>query len=124
LVQLRLLRPYPVAAIRAALAGKGAVAAIDQNLSMGMGGVLHAELASALYGIPGAPPILASFVGGLGGRDISAEEFYAIADDLQQAIANGVAPEPSLLYTDAELRQHRGLQAIAMTEREEIEART
>jgi pyruvate ferredoxin oxidoreductase alpha subunit len=84
--------------------------------------VLHTELAAALYGIPGVPPVLASFIGGLGGRDISAEELYAIADDVQQAIVNGVAPEPRLLYTDAELRQLRGLQAIAMTERKEIEA--
>jgi pyruvate ferredoxin oxidoreductase alpha subunit len=124
LVRLRLLRPYPVAAIRAALVGKRAVAVIDQNLSMGKGGVLHTELASALYGFPDAPPILASFVGGLGGRDISAEEFYAMADEMQQAIAVGVVPEPRLLYTASELRQFRGLQAIAVAERGTIEART
>jgi pyruvate ferredoxin oxidoreductase alpha subunit len=34
------------------LAGKKGVAVIDQNISMGMGGVLHSELASVLYGLP------------------------------------------------------------------------
>ncbi|MEW6269992.1 MAG: pyruvate synthase, partial [Thermodesulfobacteriota bacterium] len=50
LVRPRLLRPYPREALRRALLGKRAVAVIDQNLSMGKGGVLHAELAEALYG--------------------------------------------------------------------------
>ncbi|MDX1485064.1 MAG: pyruvate synthase, partial [Alphaproteobacteria bacterium] len=78
LLRPRLLRPFPAAALRAHLAGKKAVAVIDQNLSMGKGGILHAEIADALYGAEGAPPILASFIGGLGGRDIAAEEFYEI----------------------------------------------
>jgi pyruvate ferredoxin oxidoreductase alpha subunit len=55
LVRPRLLRPFPEAALRRALAGKKGVAVLDQNLSMGKGGVLHAELASALYGQADAP---------------------------------------------------------------------
>lgn len=124
LVRLRLLRPFPVQAIRRALAGKGAVAVIDQNVSMGKGGVLHAELASALYGAAGAPPILASYIGGLGGRDIQAAEFYEIAREVKRAATRGVTPEPRLLYTEAELRQIKELQAIALAERQEIEAGT
>ena len=120
LVRLRLLRPYPVAALRAALAGKQAVAVIDQNLSMGKGGVLYTELLSALYGHKDAPPIVASFVGGLGGRDIPAEEFYEIAQQLQQASTAGSAPEPRLLFTETELRQFKKLQAIAVVERNEL----
>ena len=113
LVRPKLLRPYPVEAIRQAIAGKRAVAVIDQNLSVGKGGVLFAELASALYGQPEAP-LLASYVGGLGGRDISAEEFFRIADELRSAIAaNRAPPGPRLLYTEGELRQIRNLQAIA-----------
>ena len=120
LVRPRLLRPYPAGAMRAALAGKRAIAVIDQNLSMGKGGVLHSELASVLYGDKRAPPIVASFIGGLGGRDISAEEFYEITATLKQAIASGETPPPRLLYTETELRQVRKLQAIAMVERNEL----
>ena len=120
LVRPRLLRPYPAEAIRRALAGKQAVAAIDQNLSMGKGGVLHSELGSVMYGHPGAPPIIASFIGGLGGRDISAEEFYEIAKQMRQAAATGNTPEPRLLYTQNELRQFRKLQAIAVVERQDL----
>ena len=120
LVRPRLLRPYPAEAIRRALAGKQAVAVIDQNLSMGKGGVLHSELASVLYGRKDAPPIIASFIGGLGGRDISAEEFYEIAKQMRQAAATGNTPEPRLLYTQNELRQFRKLQAIAVVERQDL----
>ena len=94
---------------------------IDQNISMGLGGVLHAELTSALYGQPDAPPILASFIAGLGGRDITSEEFFAIAKETQQAVADGKSPSPRLLYTETELREIRKLQAVAQVEREELQ---
>ena len=119
LVRPRLLRPYPADALRRALAGRRGVAVIDQNLSIGKGGVLHAELASALYGRPDAPPVLASFIGGLGGRDIGAEEFYAMAEAVRRAADAGRTPEPRLLYTADELREVRKLQGIARAERQE-----
>lgn len=119
LVRPRLLRPFPAAALRRALAGKKGVAVIDQNLSMGMGGVLHGELAGALYGRAGMPPVLASFIGGLGGRDIAAEEFYEMAAVTQRACREGNTPPPRLLYTADELRQMRKLQTVAHAERME-----
>jgi pyruvate ferredoxin oxidoreductase alpha subunit len=122
LVRPRLLRPFPAEALRRALRGKRGVAVIDQNLSLGMGGVLHAELASALYGEPGAP-LLASFVGGLGGRDIGPEEFREMAAETLRAVERGSAPAPRLLYTRGELRELRKLQGIAHAERSEIAAR-
>ncbi len=120
LLRPRLLRPFPEAQIRTALAGKRAVGVIDQNLSVGKGGVLHAEVASALYGVPGAPPILASFVGGLGGRDIVPEEFFEMARVLRTASERGETPPPRLLYTTDELRETRKLQAIAQVERDAL----
>jgi pyruvate ferredoxin oxidoreductase alpha subunit len=119
LVRPRLLRPFPEARFRELLAGKGGVAVIDQNLSMGKGGVLFTELASALYGQQGAP-VLASFIGGLGGRDISLEEFYEMAAVTRKAAAAGIAPPPRLLYTEDELREVRKLQAIAQVERQRL----
>lgn len=118
LVRPRLLRPYPAERLRALLLGKGAVVVIDQNLSMGKGGVLYTELASALYGRPGAP-LLLSFIGGLGGRDVRAEEFYEMVAVAKRAIETGSAPEPRLLYTAEELRELRKLQAVALVERKE-----
>ena len=120
LVRPRLLRPFPADAIREALAGKQAVAVIDQNLSTGQGGVLHGEIAAALYGRADAPPVLASFVGGLGGRDISAEELFEIVGLTREAAARGETLAPRLLYTDTELREMRKLQAVAHVERADL----
>jgi pyruvate ferredoxin oxidoreductase alpha subunit len=120
LLRPRLLRPFPAEMFRNLLAGKSGVAVIDQNISMGMGGVLHSELAGALYGHPQAPPQLLSFIGGLGGRDISLEELFEIADVTSNAVATKQTPPPRLLYTEQELREMRKLQAVASVERDEL----
>lgn len=65
LIRPRLIRPFSAQAFQRLLAGKKGVAVIDQNLSMGIGGILHSELSAALYGQANAPAILMSFVGGL-----------------------------------------------------------
>lgn len=111
-VRPRLLRPYPASALRAALRGKQAVAVVDQNLSMGSGGVLYAELAGALQGRE-EMPLLVSFIGGLGGRDIGDAEFFAMASEARDAARRREVLEPRLLYTARELRELRKLQAIA-----------
>ncbi len=113
-----LLRPFPRESVRRILAGKKGVAVIDQNLSIGFGGVLHSEVASALYGLPDAPLSLNSFIGGLGGRDISAEEFFEIASVTAGAAADGRSLPPRLLFTGEELAEVRRLQAIAKARRE------
>jgi pyruvate ferredoxin oxidoreductase alpha subunit len=122
LVRPRLLRPYPDEPLRQALAGKRGVAVVDQNLSMGKGGVLHSEMASVLYGHPNMPPLIASFVGGLGGRDIVPEEFFEMVRVLQRAADEGKTPPARLLFTADELREVRKLQAIAHAERKELKS--
>ena len=52
LARVRLFRPFPREKVRQLLKGRLAVAVIDQNISMGMGGVIHSEFATALYGMP------------------------------------------------------------------------
>lgn len=116
LVRPFLIRPWPGAALRAALGGKSAVVVMDQNLSMGMGGVLHSEVASVLYGHADMPPILMSAVGGLGGRDIVYDEYAALAHQALDAAKTGECPPPRLLYTENELREMRKFQAIAAVE--------
>ena len=95
------------------------MAVIDQNLAFGFGGVLHGELCSALYGLPDAP-LLLSFIGGLGGRDIPQSELFAMARVAAEAAERGQAPPPRLLYTADELRELRKLQTLARVERNDL----
>lgn len=120
LARVRVFRPFPQEKIRQLLTGRRAVAVIDQNISMGMGGVLHSELTTALYGLRDAPAVLASYIGGLGGRDISQQEFFKMLDELKQASDKGETLPPRLLYTQNELTEIRNLQAIAQAEHAEI----
>jgi len=113
-----MLRPFPAQKFVESLGGKKAAIVIDQNLSMGKGGILHSEVASALYGQPGAPSILASYIGGLGGRDIGPEEFYAMANETLDAVKTGVPLPPRLLFKTDEMREMRKMQAIASVERD------
>ena len=119
LLRPRLLRPFPAQSLVAQLVGKRGVAVIDQNISMGKGGVLHTEVASVLCGHKEAP-LLVSFVGGLGGRDISAEEFFEMVKVVAAAAQRGEAPPPRLLYTEDELREIRKLQTLAHVERNSL----
>ncbi len=116
LVRPFMLRPFPEADLRAALAGKRGLAVIDQNLAPGRGGVLHGEVTSALFGAQGKPPVVLSYIGGLGGRDIVTEEFFQIAADTRAAADQGHAPASRLLYTETELTEMRKLQAAAHVE--------
>jgi pyruvate ferredoxin oxidoreductase alpha subunit len=118
LVRPLLFRPFPAAEMRRLLRGKKGVAVIDQNLSMGGAGVLHTELSSALYGQKQATPVLVSFIGGLGGRDIRLEELYEMESVTRRAAAKGTAPPPRLLYTQEELKEMKVLQAIAAGQEE------
>lgn len=120
LARIRLFRPFPREQLRQLLAGRRGVAVIDQNISMGMGGVIHSELAAALYGLQDAPAVLASYIGGLGGRDISQQEFFQMMEEVKTAASQGISPAPRLLYTQQELNEMRKLQTIARAERLEL----
>lgn len=112
LLRLRVVRPFPSDAIANALRGRKAVAVIDQNLSIGFGGITYAEITSTMYHESKRPPLL-SFVGALGGKDISAAEFDLILEDMQAAAVVGAAPPPRLLFTNADETQARNFLRIA-----------
>jgi pyruvate ferredoxin oxidoreductase alpha subunit len=112
LLRLRVIRPFPVMAIAEALRGRRAVAVIDQNLSVGFGGITYGEIAAAMYSERVRPPIL-SFIGALGGKDITAAEFDQILAETQMAAAVGSAPPPRLLYTSVDEAQMKGFLRLA-----------
>lgn len=125
LVQPRLFRPFPKQAIAEQLINKSAVTVIDQNLSMGSGGVIFTEVTSSLYQYAAMtqskPPIVNSVVGGLGGRDISSSEFVQLAKELQHSADSQTPNKDKLLFTQNELMEVHQLQTIANAERHEIQ---
>ena len=89
LAKLRLFRPLPVAALRAALAGVRDVVVLDRNHSPGLGGVLHQELRGALYGMDRAPRIH-GLLAGVGGVNVPPRR---IAEFVREAMHAEPRPE-------------------------------
>jgi pyruvate/2-oxoacid:ferredoxin oxidoreductase alpha subunit len=86
LLKVRLFRPLPTRALRAALAGVADVVVLDRNHSPGHGGVLHQELRAALYGMPGAP-LIHGCLAGVGGVNVSADRIAAFVRQAQSSPA-------------------------------------
>jgi pyruvate ferredoxin oxidoreductase alpha subunit len=113
LLRLRVIRPWPSEAICHMLQGRRAVAVLDQNLAPGQGGILFQEIAASLYHEALRPRALCSFIGGLGGKNISEGEFRALFEQTAEAGVRGKGIGPVLLYTEAEHREMEQLQYLA-----------
>ncbi|HPL62123.1 MAG TPA: transketolase C-terminal domain-containing protein [Syntrophales bacterium] len=86
LVKLRLWRPFPFEEFREAIKGAKVLIVCDRAVSFGgPGGPVAAEVKSALYSDAGRPAVL-NFLIGLGGRDVTVENFKDILEKGVQAI--------------------------------------
>jgi len=74
LVSLRLWRPFPFEEFRQAVKGAKILIVFDRCISFGMGGPVFSEVRSALYDEEPRPRVV-GIIGGLGGRDMSEEDF-------------------------------------------------
>ena len=80
LLKLRLWRPFPFKEIRQAVKNADVLIILDRALSFGgPGGPVCSEIKSALYHEQNRPKVI-SFVGGLGGRDITVAGFEYIVN--------------------------------------------
>jgi pyruvate ferredoxin oxidoreductase alpha subunit len=67
-VKIVAFRPFPLAALRAALEGARRVVVIEKDLALGLGGIVASNVRMALRGLPTA---VYTVIAGLGGRDIT-----------------------------------------------------
>ncbi len=82
LLQVRAFRPFPDAAVRAALRHVTDIAVLDRADSPGGRPPLFAEVVAAVYG---NAAVVGSFVYGLGGRDIHPEDIRAVFERVENA---------------------------------------
>jgi len=79
-------RPWPAAAVRAALAGARRVVVLEKSLAVGLGGIVSSNVRTSY---PGAPDSVHTVIAGLGGRAITRE---ALARVFAEALAGALAP--------------------------------
>ncbi len=98
LIKLRVFRPFPVAMLKAALKKLKVVGVMDRSDSFSTnGGQLYIETRSILYDEP-TKPLLANYVYGLGGRDISIEDIKEIYRQLFDIRNQGKVTAPITYY--------------------------
>jgi pyruvate ferredoxin oxidoreductase alpha subunit len=89
LINLRLWRPFPFEELRRAVKGARTLIVFDRCISFGgPGGAVSSEIRSALYDEKERPKVV-SFIGGLGGRDMSAKDFEYVIDRGREIAAKG-----------------------------------
>jgi len=74
LIRLRLWRPFPLDELRRAVSKAKVLIVLDRAMSFGGPAPVCSEIQAALYPLRARPKVV-SFVGSLGGREISAEAF-------------------------------------------------
>jgi len=98
-LKLRVFRPFPAAALAAALGHLKVLAVLDRADSFGaFGGPVFHEVRSALYDAPQRPRVV-NFIYGLGGRDLTLEEGRGFWSDLFGVARN--IPDRLVAPTDA-----------------------
>jgi pyruvate ferredoxin oxidoreductase alpha subunit len=114
LLKIRLIRPFPREEVSRALKGRGGVAVLDQNVSVGSGGILYNEIAGVLYHQQERPKALVSFIGGLGGKRLTDSEFRYMLSVTETAAKEEKSPMQSvLLFTDEDWGTVRNMLKIA-----------
>lgn len=88
LAKLRLFRPFPIGAVRSTLAGAAAVGVLDRSYTFGAEGAMATEVRAALASGPTAPEVH-SFLGGIGGREITAKMIRRAFERLLDGGAEG-----------------------------------
>uniref|UniRef100_A0A7C3EQX0 Pyruvate ferredoxin oxidoreductase n=1 Tax=Candidatus Methanomethylicus mesodigestus TaxID=1867258 RepID=A0A7C3EQX0_9CREN len=87
MVRVKTIRPFPGDEIAASVRRAKAVAIVDRDYSYGFGGIIGREAASYLSKKP------LNYIAGIGGRDITVEDFRKIAED---ALASAERGEPGI----------------------------
>lgn len=82
LLRIRYLRPFPNQEIAAAVQNAKSIAVLEKDISFGNEGTVYTNVNSALQKAGLTLPV-SNYIGGLGGRNISAQEIEGIFADLK-----------------------------------------
>jgi len=82
LVKLRVLRPWPEKALKAALKKCKRIAVVDQNISLGKNGIIYSEICDTFRN---DGKTIANYIAGLGGKHLGIQDFEKVFEDLEKA---------------------------------------
>lgn len=85
-LRLRCFRPFPTTALLTALGKVSRIIVLEKAFSAGAGGIVSGELRAALHQA-GKTVVVESFIGGLGGRDLT----VSVVEEIFQAPSSGLS---------------------------------
>ncbi|MFN3478225.1 MAG: transketolase C-terminal domain-containing protein, partial [bacterium] len=90
-IRLRSVRPFPVKRLTKIANNVKAIGVFDRNMSPGVGGMIATELKFSLYDLD-KRPVIQSYIGGLGGKDVKVSDFEKIFVELDNMIKGKDSP--------------------------------
>ncbi len=91
--RVRMVRPFPIDDVRELAKKVKAFASFDRAVSYGMGGPVANDIRASLYNTD-LRPMVKSYIGGLGGRDVTVDDIKEIILDTVDALEKGeIGPE-------------------------------
>jgi pyruvate ferredoxin oxidoreductase alpha subunit len=97
LVRFRLWRPFPRAEFQEAVRPAKILAVIDRHISLGaLSGPVCLEVRAALFNLPDHPQVF-GFVLGLGGRDVTVDDFCDIVERAERYATAGPEGDYTLI---------------------------
>ncbi|MCX7758220.1 MAG: pyruvate ferredoxin oxidoreductase [bacterium] len=91
-IRLRSIRPFPVKRLSRIANNLKAIGVFDRNMSPGLGGMIATEVKFALYDLKNKP-LVQSYIGGLGGKDVKIVDFEKIFTELKEIVDGKVGVE-------------------------------
>jgi len=89
--RIRAFRPFPREELIRIASRVKAVGVVDRNLSPSIGGILYNEVKAALYDMRNPPPVQ-GYIAGLGGRDITVNDYINIFLETYRMVEEGEKP--------------------------------
>jgi pyruvate ferredoxin oxidoreductase alpha subunit len=91
-IKMRVFRPFPWEELRAETQNLKLLIVIDRDASIGMGGILHAEIAGCLYNLP-SKPFMVNYIVGLGGRVVTLKDLLELTKQAMDRANEGRTEE-------------------------------
>lgn len=88
LMKITVLRPFPAREIVRMTENAKAIAVVERSISIGFGGPVFGEIATA-YINHDKKPMITNYVVGLGGRDVTERDFIEIVEKTEDALRKG-----------------------------------
>ncbi|MFN4220341.1 MAG: transketolase C-terminal domain-containing protein [bacterium] len=90
-IRLRSIRPFPIKRLTKIANKVKAIGVFDRNMSPGLGGMIATELKFSLYDLD-KRPVIQSYIGGLGGKDVKVSDFEKIFVELDNMVKGKDSP--------------------------------